>query len=196
MLLPGGFLVFACGFRAAAAAVAQAPPPPSPPPPVREVPGGTMVVSPQTETIQESRGVSVVQAPQPLGFASDLNCFGYVGPPREAFSATVIGAENLAEHEFSVGYFYMRKGAPSAALARFIDLEQRYPEYGARDKLLFYSARVLEKLGRREEADRYYGRVITEFPESEFARKAKSARGEKPAAPSTATASPQPTSPN
>ena len=86
----------------------------------------------------------------------------------------------------SIG-FIGRKGSPSAALARFIDLEQRYPEYGARDKLLFYSARVLEKLGRREEADRYYGRVITEFPESEFARKARSSRGEKPPAPSTAS---------
>ncbi len=118
---------------------------------------------------------------------------GFAGAARERVRVL---SDLLAEHEFSVGYFYMRKGAPSAALARFITLEQRYPEYGARDKLLFYSARVLEKLGRREEADRYYGRVIAEFPESEFARKAKSARGDKPAAPSTATANPQPTSPN
>ncbi len=97
MRLPGRFLFFVCGFLVAAAGVAQAPPPPPPPPPVREVPGGTMVVTPQTETIQESRAVSVVQAPQPLGYESDLNCFGYVGPPREAFPAKVIGAENLAE---------------------------------------------------------------------------------------------------
>ena len=94
MRLPGRFLVFACGFLAAAAGVAQAPPPPPPP---REVPGGTLVITPRTETLEESRGVSVVQAPQPLGYESDLNCFGYVGQAREPFTATIIGAENVAE---------------------------------------------------------------------------------------------------
>jgi outer membrane protein assembly factor BamD len=117
---------------------------------------------------------------------------GFAGAARERVRVL---SDLLAEHEFSVGFFYMRKGAPSAALARFTDLEQRYPEYGARDKLLFYSARVLEKLGRREEADRYYGRVITEFPDSEFARKARSARGEKAPPANTATANPQPKAP-
>jgi hypothetical protein len=94
MRLPGRFLAFACGFLTAAASVAQAPPPP---PPVREVPGGTLVVTPETQRLTESRGVSIAQAPQPLGFESDLNCFGYVGQPRESFMATIIGAENLAE---------------------------------------------------------------------------------------------------
>ncbi|HXM79258.1 MAG TPA: outer membrane protein assembly factor BamD, partial [Thermoanaerobaculia bacterium] len=56
----------------------------------------------------------------------------------------------LAEHEFAVGYFYMRKGAPGAALSRFTLLEERFPEYGARDKLFFYSGAVLQRLGRNE----------------------------------------------
>ena len=90
----------------------------------------------------------------------------------------------------------MRKGSPTAALARFTDLEQRFPEYGAKDKLLFYSARVLEKLGRREEAERYYGRVIAEFPDSEFAGKARSARAGRRRSPAnTATANPRPRRP-
>jgi outer membrane protein assembly factor BamD len=97
----------------------------------------------------------------------------------------------LAEHEFSVGYFYMRKGASAAALARFTELEQRYPEYGARDKLFYYSARVLARLGRKEEANRYYSRIIEEFPASEWARKAKNERGEKTSS-ATAATSPKP----
>lgn len=101
--------------------------------------------------------------------------------------------DNLAEHEFSVGYFYMRKGAPAAALVRFTELEHRFPEYGSRDKLFYYSARVLERLGRREEADRYYSRIIEEFPESEWARKARSERGEK-AAPAAAAVAATPKS--
>lgn len=94
MRLPGRFLAIACGFLTAAASVGQAPPPPPKP---REVPGGTMVVAPPTETLEESRAVGVVQAPQPLGFESDVNCYGYVGPDRETFPASVIGAESVAE---------------------------------------------------------------------------------------------------
>jgi hypothetical protein len=69
------------------------------------VPGGTLVVTPQTETIAESPApASAALAPQPLGFESDLNCFGYVGAPRESFVASVIGAENLAEQtDFTTG---------------------------------------------------------------------------------------------
>jgi outer membrane protein assembly factor BamD len=85
----------------------------------------------------------------------------------------------LAEHEFEVGYFYMRKGSAGAALTRFNEIEQRYPEYGARDKLFFYSARVLARLGRREESDRYYAKLIEEFPDSEWAQRAKGARSDK-----------------
>lgn len=111
---------------------------------------------------------------------------GFAGAARERVRVLT---DLLAEHEFGVGFFYMRKGATSAALARFTDLEQRFPEYGGRDKLYFYSARALERLGRRPEADRYYARLIEEFPDSEYAQKARGARGEKaPAA--TAAAAP------
>lgn len=108
---------------------------------------------------------------------------GFSGAARERLRVL---ADLLAEHEFAVGFFYMRKGAPAAALSRFTDLEQRYPEYGGRDKLFFYSARVLERLGRSEEAGRYYSKLVSEFPDSEYARKAKV---DKPAA-AAAAASP------
>ncbi len=79
----------------------------------------------------------------------------------------------LAEHEFEVGLFYMRKGSPGAALGRFTSVEERYPEYGARDKLFFYSAQALKQLGREEEASRYYARLIEEFPTSEYSKRAR-----------------------
>ncbi|MEP6802311.1 MAG: outer membrane protein assembly factor BamD [Acidobacteriota bacterium] len=92
----------------------------------------------------------------------------------------------LAEHEFAVGYFYMRKGAPGAALARFASLEERFPEYGHRDKLFFYEGQVLGRLGRRDEANRYYSRLLEEYPGSEFVKKARG-KGEKTAPPATAS---------
>jgi outer membrane protein assembly factor BamD len=82
-------------------------------------------------------------------------------------------ADLLAEHEFEVGYFYMRKGSPGSALGRFTSIEERFPEYSGRDKLFFYSARVLRQLGRGQEAERYLARLIAEFPGSEYAKKAR-----------------------
>ena len=79
----------------------------------------------------------------------------------------------LADHEFGVGYFYIRKGAPGAALGRFTAIEQRFPDYAGKDKLFYYEAEALRRLGRNEEASRYYSRVIEEFPASEYAKMAR-----------------------
>jgi outer membrane protein assembly factor BamD len=95
----------------------------------------------------------------------------------------------LADHEFGVGYFYIRKGATAAALGRFTAIEERFPEYGGRDKLFYYEAEALRKLGRGEEANRYYSRVIEEFPASQYAKMArgKAAKGRPPASASVDT---------
>jgi outer membrane protein assembly factor BamD len=98
-------------------------------------------------------------------------------------------ADLLAEHEFAVGFFYMRKGSAGAALGRFTALEERFPDYSGRDKLFFYSARVLKQLGREREAERYLARLIAEFPNSEYAKKAlgKNGKGRPPASASVDT---------
>jgi outer membrane protein assembly factor BamD len=101
---------------------------------------------------------------------------GYAGAGRERIRQLT---DLLAEHDFGVGLFYLHKGATVAALTRFTVLEQRYPDYRAKDKLYFYEASALDRLGRKDEAMRYYGRIIEEFPNSEFARKARSKAGAK-----------------
>ena len=74
--------VLVAGILVAAAAVAQAPPPAPPAHPRREVPGGTVVVTPQTETLTRIGPAPGVElAPQPLGYESELHCFGYLGDP-------------------------------------------------------------------------------------------------------------------
>jgi hypothetical protein len=88
------------GFLLAASGLAQTPPPPPQPEPQpqREIPGGTIVVTPPTETAVIGQARATVEAaPQPVGYESDLHCFGYLGPPNEKFPAQVIGAESLAE---------------------------------------------------------------------------------------------------
>lgn len=102
---------------------------------------------------------------------------GYSGAARERIRQLT---DLMAEHEFAIGFFYLRKGSVSAALTRFASLEARFPNYGARDKLFFYSARALERLGRNEEASQYYSRLIEQFPESEYTRRARDKeKGEK-----------------
>lgn len=103
---------------------------------------------------------------------------GYSGAARERIRQLT---DLLAEHDFGVGYFYLRKGSTASALSRFASIEQRFPDYGSRDKLFYYQAVALRRLGRKDEARRYFDRVIEEFPQSDFARKARSKTGAKPA---------------
>ena len=101
---------------------------------------------------------------------------GYAGAARERIRRLT---DLLAEHDFGVGYFYLRKGSTAAALSRFVQVEQRFPDYGGRDKLYFYQAQALERLGRKGEAMSYYNRVLEEFPQSDFAKKARREIGKK-----------------
>lgn len=95
---------------------------------------------------------------------------GYAGAGRERIRQLM---DLLAEHDFGVGYFYLRKGATASALARFTTLEQRFPDYVGRDKLYYYEAKALERLGRDDEADRYRARLVEEYPKSSYAKKVK-----------------------
>ena len=94
----------------------------------------------------------------------------YAGAARERIRQLV---DLLAEHEFDVGYFYMRKGSLGSAMGRFSGLEDRYPDFANKDKLFYYEARTLARLGRPEEAVRYYSRILEEYPKSEFSKKAR-----------------------
>jgi hypothetical protein len=88
----------------------QKPAPPTPPPPaptptiqpptrVLEVPGGAAVVSPPIPTVvtAEPPPPPPEAGPQPLGFESDVHCFGYLGDPNETFIAKIHGAESISE---------------------------------------------------------------------------------------------------
>ena len=101
---------------------------------------------------------------------------GYAGAARERIRQL---SDLLAEHDFSIGYFYLRKGSTAAALSRFNSLEQRFPDYGSKDKLYYYQGIALDRLGRKDEARRYYDKVVEAYPQSAFARKARSKTGAK-----------------
>ena len=95
MRLPVRAIAITVGILTAAAGAAQT----TRPRPEREIPGSTVVVTPPTQTItvREALVATAEGGPQPLGFESDLHCFGYVGDTDEKFVAQVVGAESIAE---------------------------------------------------------------------------------------------------
>jgi outer membrane protein assembly factor BamD len=95
---------------------------------------------------------------------------GFAGAARERIRQLV---DLLAEHEFGVGFFYMRKGSLASAMGRYSGLEERFPDYNARDKLFFYEGRTLTRLGRADEAARYYSRLLEEYPKSPFVKRTR-----------------------
>lgn len=64
-----------------------------------EMTGGAIREPQQTVTRVDTTQTSLESAPQPLGYESDLYCFGYLAAAGERFVAQVVGAENLAEQE-------------------------------------------------------------------------------------------------
>ncbi|HYL05754.1 MAG TPA: outer membrane protein assembly factor BamD [Thermoanaerobaculia bacterium] len=82
----------------------------------------------------------------------------------------VVVSANLAEHEFVVGYFYLRYGAPLAAINRFEYLIQNYPKYAGLDKVMYNLGRAYQRMRKPEEAKKAFERLRTEFPNSKLVK--------------------------
>ena len=79
----------------------------------------------------------------------------------------------LAKHEHLVARYYMKRGSWNAALLRLNGLIDQYGQYNERDAAFFDLATSLDHLGRKGEARLYYERVVSEFPKSAYASRAK-----------------------
>lgn len=93
MRLPVRAIGVAVGILTSAYGFAQAKP-------EREIPGSTVVVTPPTQSItvrEQPVQATTESGPQPLGFESDVHCFGYLGETSERFVAQVVSAESVAE---------------------------------------------------------------------------------------------------
>ncbi|MEM7048709.1 MAG: outer membrane protein assembly factor BamD [Acidobacteriota bacterium] len=89
----------------------------------------------------------------------------------EARTQIVRVLDNLAEHEFVVGNYYLRRPIPLAAIERFKGLLASYPEYSQRDKVLFHLAKAYGLSFREEhagKAEETFELLRQQFPESEW----------------------------
>ncbi len=76
--------------------------------------------------------------------------------------------DNLAEHDFMVGAFYLRYGLPGAAAQRMQRLLDTYPEYSRKDKVLYYLGRAYERQEKPDESRAAFERLRSEYPESPY----------------------------
>jgi outer membrane protein assembly factor BamD len=85
--------------------------------------------------------------------------------------------DRLAKHEHVVAKYYMKRGSYNSAVGRLNALIDQYPNYKDRDAAFYDLGQALDRLGRKGEARLYYERVVTEFPKSNYASRAKSHLG-------------------
>ena len=79
--------------------------------------------------------------------------------------------ESLAEGEFLVGNFYLKRGDNSAAANRLSHLVDQYPLYSKADMALWEMGQAYGRLGnrfRRQEGEAY-SRIVREYPLSDYA---------------------------
>jgi outer membrane protein assembly factor BamD len=86
--------------------------------------------------------------------------------------------DRLAKHEHMIARFYMKRGSYISAVQRLNYLVDTYGNYNDRAGAFYDLGTSLTRLGRQGEARLYFERVLTEFPDSDYAERAKQRLGE------------------
>jgi outer membrane protein assembly factor BamD len=86
--------------------------------------------------------------------------------------------ESLAMHGYQIGDFYLarydgKKGGLKGAQSRYKEVFDKYPWFSQRDGVLFKLAYTYQQEEEPDEAAKYYQDLLRNFPNSEFAEKAK-----------------------
>jgi len=97
-------------------------------------------------------------------------------PEAEAKRQEVL--DRLAKHEHLVARFYMKRGSWNAAVQRLNFLIDTYPNYNDRAGAFYDLGNALSALGRNGEARLYFERVVSEFPKSDYADRARRRLGD------------------
>jgi outer membrane protein assembly factor BamD len=79
----------------------------------------------------------------------------------------------LSEHGFIVASFYFKKKAYEAAINRYLEVLDEYPDFKKKEETYYRLALSYARMGQAETARRYLNRLKTEYPDSKFAEKAE-----------------------
>jgi len=86
--------------------------------------------------------------------------------------------DRLAKHDHLVAKYYIKRHSYNAAVLRLNAVVEKYPDYTDRAAVFYDLGTSLSGLGRQAEARLYYERVISEFPKSDYADRAKRKLGQ------------------
>ncbi len=87
--------------------------------------------------------------------------------------------ESLAMHSYRIGDFYLEprykrgKGGLKGAQSRYKEVVDKYPNFSLRDEVLFKLAYTYQQEEEPDEAAKYYQDMLRNFPNSDYAEKAK-----------------------
>ncbi len=81
--------------------------------------------------------------------------------------------ERLAAHTLSIGKHYYRIKAYKASISRMTDILTDYPSFSGMDEVYFYLADAYCRSGKTEEGMPYFMKLVTDYPQSKYAKKAR-----------------------
>jgi len=81
--------------------------------------------------------------------------------------------EYLAAHTLSIGKLYYKRRAFPAAINRLKDILSNYPTFSGLDEVFFVLGDSYYKMSQTEESIPYYTKLISDYPQSKFAKKAQ-----------------------
>jgi outer membrane protein assembly factor BamD len=81
--------------------------------------------------------------------------------------------EKLAKHISEIGHFYYRRNAFKAAENRLTEIITTFPNYSKMDEVYFYLADSYYKERKIDQSLPYFTKLISDFPKSKYAEKAK-----------------------
>jgi len=79
----------------------------------------------------------------------------------------------MADYEFMVGEFYIKKGTYGAGIDRLEGLLKNYPEYKKQERVLFSLGIAYKKVGQKEKSAELFRLIIEKYPASPQAVDAK-----------------------
>jgi outer membrane protein assembly factor BamD len=77
----------------------------------------------------------------------------------------------LAEHEYAVGHFYVKRRAWRAAKGRMDTILTAYPDYPKLDQVLYETGLAEKKMGHEDEARQLWDRLARDFPSSPLVKR-------------------------
>lgn len=89
----------------------------------------------------------------------------------EARARLLIVKDLLAEHEYKVGHYYLKRKAYAAAKSRFDVLLSAFPDYRGLDIVLYEAGYTERKLGHDEDARVLWDKLVHDYPASPWLKK-------------------------